>query len=162
MIQEQPRSQGSPDYAALLRQYGEVMLKIGQLEAQVHHLTQQLQGITERESRSDGLVRDPSEIKDIAGKVEALEKLVVDSSKKTRESETDGSQSDVSRAEDARQRQQADEIRQLKVRISSMASQLANTEGQLAELGQGRVRRRRHTAKSARMWKSLRRRIGLG
>ena len=46
MEKERLQPQGQPDYDDLLRQYGEAMLRIGQLEAQVERLTGEPQGRT--------------------------------------------------------------------------------------------------------------------
>ena len=51
MVQEQTYPQSTPDYTALLQQYGEAMLRIGQLEAQVDELPK---GSVESTSAKEG------------------------------------------------------------------------------------------------------------
>ena len=151
MVQEQTYPQSAPDYAALLQQYGEAMLRIGQLEAQVGHLTKRLQGGVEQGSDASGQapVQESPGVRQLAEKVEALQKLVVDSSEKT-----PGSSADSQRHED--------EIRQLRVQINSLASQLALAQGQLSEVRAHRPRHRSHRDKSGSKWQSLTGRLGLG
>ena len=151
MVQEQTYPQSTPGYTALLQQYGEAMLRIGHLEAQVAHLTKQLEGGAEQGSDAGGqaLAEESPGVRGLAHKVEALQKLVADSSETTP-------------GPGAESHRHGDEIRQLRVQINSLASQLALAEGQLSEVQKHRPRHRSHRGKSKSKWQSLTGRLGLG
>ncbi len=147
---------------ALLRQYGQAMLKIGQLEAQVEQLTSQLQARARQEIYSYGPapVQDPQGLRDLVEKVEALQKVIVHSPDRASGSTPSDTASLGAQTEGAGRRRYEEERRQMRLQMNSLANQLAQTEEELEEVRGSRSRRSgRHRRSSRtpqrRWWRKL-------
>ena len=122
----------SAAYAALLRQFGEAMLRIGRLEARLDDLARQDRGGAEQEA-----LRHSPQAGGDAGKSSGPESAP---------------------ANDRRD----EELRQLRVQITGLAQQLAYTQDQLEEAqSRRRSRRRSHKDPPRPLWKKMAGRLGL-
>ena len=132
--EENPRH--SLVYDALIRQYGEVMQKIGRLEAQMADVTNQL-------SRND------SPLAEELGRPEDLGAGI-------------GSAENTSRSsEEPSERRSDEELRQLRLQVTSLANQLQQTEEQLTQVAGVRIPRPHRRVKHRSWWKRAARRLGL-
>ena len=158
---------GAADYSLLLSRYGDIMLKIGQLEAQVGYLTKQIDVMGKNESLLPGpkRVQEPQGLSELTLKVEALERAAADPHQAGGDDGSEGS--DAGTSEDDRR---DDEFRQMRLKITSLANQLAQAQDQLQEVlghrgrhrrqdveGEGASRHRRQTP----LWKKIAHRVGL-
>ena len=126
----------------LVRHYGEAMLRVGQLEAQVERLTEQLRGTA--------MPEEPRNLASLAAKAEPLQDLGAGSTEAPSAAPSNGgSTPDESgnAVEDGRE----DELRQLRVQISNLSGQLARTTDELDHL-KGRLVRRRNTKERGLPW----------
>ena len=130
-------SQSLPDYDALVSRYGEAMLRIGQLEAQVDLLTNQLRSSDspptekpERPSNFGSGMRPPENMSQ----------------------PTEGHS----------ERDSEEQLRQLRLQVTSLANQLQQTEEQLEQAKGHRVPRPHRRVKHRPWWKKAARRLGLG
>lgn len=146
---------GAPEYSLLLSRYGDVMLKIGQLETQVGYLTKQIDVMGKNDSSPPGskLVHEPHGLAELALKVEALERAGVDPHQAGGD---DGSEGSGGAAPDKDSRE--DEFRQMRLKITSLANQLAQAQDQLQDAAGHRARRRRHREDERAWWQKLARR----
>jgi hypothetical protein len=135
-----------PDYDELVRLYGEAMIRVGELEAKVAELTNQL-GTQEDAQAPRGRgtsVSTSSELQALADKIDTLGRRMTESG----ESGPDPSS------------QPSEEFSQLRLQITSMANQLAVAQDELAKL-RGSRRRRSPRTLAVPWWKALGRRLGL-
>jgi chromosome segregation ATPase len=124
-----------PEYDTLLRVYGESMLRVEQLEAQV---------ASPGESSPQGDDAQARAILQLTERVGALQGRIARSSEAT----------------DAPTDDRANEIAQMRVQITSLANQL---DGARREIEDYRARRRRRSRRPERLprWQSLARRLGI-
>ena len=136
---------GSPDYQVLLSRYGEAMLKISQLEDQVSHLTGLLQdGVAQGSQVSGSRVETGHSPASPAG------------------TPSIGSTFAAPRAGGVAETQHVEVFHHMRLQISNLENQLANTKAELREIyGQG-SRRRRRKDRNKRWWTKLARGMGRG
>jgi chromosome segregation ATPase len=129
-----------PDYDTLLRLYGESMLRVEQLEAQV---------ASPGESSPQGDDAQALAISKLTERVEALQGQIAQSS------ESSDAAMDAQPADHL-----TDEVAQMRLQITSLANQL---DGARREIQDYRTRRRRRSRRPERLpwWRSLARRFGI-
>lgn len=129
-----------PDYDTLLRLYGESMLRVEQLEAQVASVGESSLQEDDAQARA---------ISQLTERIEALQRQIA------RPSEASDTPTDAQPADD-----RTDEIAQMRVQIMSLANQL---DGARREIQDYRSRRRRRSRRPERLpwWQSLARRLGI-
>ena len=140
---QQGRSHEPEEYAVLLRQYGAVMLKIGQLEARVDSLQRQLEA---------GLIlQDPGRLP---------QTTTADAPVHTRESDEIPQPSHpVEQRVDRETPYYENERRQMRLQISTLANQLVQSKDELARLQSPRSHRRRRRTERRSLWGRLSRRL---
>ena len=140
-VEERP-VEGSPDYDTLMRRYGEAMLRIGQLEAQVDGLSKELQGTTVHGNSAvePTLSQDAAGMVEFLARIEALEKRVLserieDMEKRlgiSTESESGRDGADKSNEASSKDRSPShnngEEIAGMRFHIANLVSQLSKPE----------------------------------
>ena len=135
----QGRSQGPEDYAVLLSQYGEVMLKMGQMEARIDGLQRQLEAVL--------LLQDPGP---------PTQTTTADAPVYTRESDEIPQPSHpVEQKANQEASHHNNELRQMRLQISALANQLAQSKDDLARLQSHRSHRRRRRSERRSLWRRL-------
>ena len=149
MSKENPQ----PDHDALVRLYGESMLRIGRLESEVARLADRLRGPESDQASGDEAAAEQQlgGLEELTKKVDSLQKLIMDSN---------GTASEPgSRPQPAAPDQRQDEISEMRLQIAGLASELTQAKDELAK---ARGNRRRRSSKGHRpWWKKLARRFGL-
>ena len=125
----------APGYDAVIRLYGEAMLRIGELEAR-------LIGVERRGGAESGVQGASSfNVAELAEKVEALERRS-GTSADTETSDPAGDTKPISAEDEAPLRELEEEISQLRLQLNSLTGQLAQTQEQLRSAQGTRARRR--------------------
>ena len=133
------------EYTVLLRQYGEVMLKIGQMEARIDSLQRQLE--------AGLLLQDPGRLP---------QTTTADAPAYTRESDEIPQPSHpAEQGTDRETPRYENELRKMRLQISTLANQLAQSKDELARLQSHRSHLRRRTERRS-LWRRLSRRFGVG
>lgn len=129
-----------PEYDTLLRLYGESMLRVEQLEAQV---------ASQSEGPPQGDDAQARAILKLTERVEALQRQIA------RSAEAADVRTDAQPADDRK-----DEIAQMRSQITSLANQLDVARSEIKDY---RARRRRRSRRSERLawWQSVVRRLGI-
>ena len=135
----------SPGYDAVIRLYGEAMMRIGELEAQMF-------GVERRVTESENRGASSSDFAELAEKVEALERRW-GTSAGTETSEHASDTRPISAEDDNLLREREEEISQLRLQVNSLTGQLAQTQEQLKSSQGTRARRRSRRRDSPPKWK---------
>ena len=150
----EPGDRTEPDmgYGDLLQRYGDAMARVGQLQAQVEELTRQLQLGASPPPPSQIKTQptpEPTWARQLLESVEALRSPAVqqsDASQTTTEQSAFGLSTGSG--------PQGEELRQLRVQVHSLASQLSQTEEQVREV-QGHQAKRRRSQRHKPWWKKV-------
>ena len=152
--QSTPRDQdrgsgGSPDYGALVLNYGEAMYRVGELEAKVEELTRQL--VKDGGPVESGSAPGPRGAHALEARVESLEEALPSDGEEDARAPGVSSGSEVRKPEN----RQSGELRQMRLQIAGLANQLAIAEEELRNVREHQTRRRRRKDLPKPWWKSL-------
>ncbi len=143
---------GAAAYNALLKQYGEAMIRIGQLELQLDHLTRQTPVSAGQPSaaRARVAVEESSDIQALNARIESLQALIT-------------SIPQQNNATPAPTSAETEELRQMRLQMNNLSSQLQQTEQQLSSVQGGTHTRhtRRRGEHNRPLWKKVARKVGL-
>ena len=148
-------AQESPDFSAVLRHYGEAMLRLGKLEARAEDIiARQRHGAGKGDSTSGPTLDQVSNgHRDVTERVEALEELVAQPSPSVETTASAGRQA----APQNEYRQYDTEVRQLRLLNGNLSHRLSQTETLLQEIRGDTSRRKRQRP----LWKRIAHRVGL-
>lgn len=154
-------SQGLPNYGVLVRQYGEALLRISQLESQVNQLAKRLEPSDRPEGSAAAinLLQETQGLRQLADWIDSLQQLFVDTPWTTPDSAEEHTGRSISPDDSGIRLIQEDELRQLRVQVATMARQMARSEQSGETKRAGRLIRGRDHRKA--VWKRLARRLGL-
>ena len=147
--------QDSPDFNAVLRHYGEAMLRLGKLEARAEDLIRQQNHDANKGDSTSGPTLDQvsNGHRDVTERAEALEAVVTQSSPSMETIASPGRQP----APPNEHGQDSGEVRQLRLLNGNLAHRLAQTETLLEGTRGDRGHRRRPKP----LWKKIAQRVGL-
>ena len=146
--------QESPDFNAVLRHYGEAMLRLGKLEARAEDIIRQQRDEAGKGGSAIGPTLDQvsNRHKDVTERVDALEALVAQTSPLM---ETNASHGQA--AVQKEHRQDDGEVRQLRLLNGNLTHRLTRTETLLQEIKGEKAPRKRQRP----LWKKIAHRVGL-